>query len=64
MFEIFHRTWWRDNPAWPDGLEPCVGESFFIGKAKTEEEAIQMCKEWNDCHDAGRYSDKAEFMKI
>lgn len=25
MFDVYHRTWWKKNPAWPDGREPGVG---------------------------------------
>ncbi len=21
-YKVFHRTWWKNNPEWPDGLEP------------------------------------------
>ncbi len=62
MFIIFTRTWWKENAAWVNGLEPCIGKSRRIGECHSEAEAVRICKEWNDSHDAGRYSRKAEFM--
>jgi len=61
MYEVFHRTWWKSNPNWPNGREPGVGESFHIAYTKTEEEAQAMCKEWNSNHYPGLLSDKAEY---
>lgn len=60
-YRVFTRTWWKDNPAWPKGLEPCAGPKRTIGTAATEDEAREMCKEWNAKHKPGRYSRKAEF---
>lgn len=61
MFKVFHRTWWRNNPEWPDGLEPHAGRRTHICYAKTREEAVRICKEWNASHKPGRLSRKAEF---
>ena len=63
MYEIFHRTWWQPNPSWPDGREPGVGEPHHIGWADSEEEARQMCREWNSEHEPGHLSDKAEYSE-
>ena len=60
-YVIFHRTWWKKNPSWPGGREPGVGRATIIGRANTEEEAIEMCKTWNESHDPGHLSRKAEF---
>jgi len=60
-FEVFHRTWWRDNPSWPNGREPGVGERHFIAWAEDETEARAIAREWNEAHDPGPLSDKAEF---
>ena len=65
-FEIFHRTWWKRNKNWPDGLEPWVGKSRHIGFAETETEARQMCEEWNEKYKTAEQielSDKAEFQR-
>ena len=57
-FEVFHRTWWRLE----NGVRvPGVGESYHLGYAIDQEMARAKCKEWNDCHDPGYLSDKAEF---
>ncbi len=63
-WEIFTRTWWRDNPEWPNGLEPCAGSGRKIGTASTIEGARLMCREWNASHHPGRLSRKAEFRRI
>ena len=62
MYRAFKRRWWRDNPEWPNGLEPYAGgRKTHLAYFDTEEEARQFCREWNDSHDPGRYSIKAEF---
>ena len=63
-WEVFTRTWWKDNPEWPDGREPCIGPSRKIGTASTIEEARRMCREWNASHPPGRLSRKAEFRRV
>ena len=72
MFEVFHRTWWANNwertengeLKWTDGLEPCVGEETVIARhVATEDDARAICKQWNDTHEAGRLSRKAEFWE-
>lgn len=60
-YNVFHRTWWTPNPEYPQGLEPCVGKRHYIAKHVTEEDARELCKEWNASHDPGPLSDKAEF---
>lgn len=61
MIHVYHRTWWKENPAWPQGLEPCAGRKTTIDRVETVEEAREICKEWNAEHDPGRLSRKAEF---
>ena len=61
-YTVFHRTWWRENPEWPNGLEPCPGRRIAIAlNVETEEEAREMCKAWCRDHAPGRLSDKAEY---
>ena len=61
-YRAFHRTWWAENPAYPNGLEPCPGKKHTIKRhVPTEDDARALCKEWNSEHPKGRYSDKAEF---
>lgn len=63
-YRVFTRTWWRNNKAWPDGLEPCAGRKTTIDKVKTEEDAQRRCKAYNDTHKPGRLSRKAEYEEI
>ena len=62
-YRIFVRTWWKENPAWPNGLEPEAGPEKTIGYAATEREAIQKCAEWNAKNEPGRFSRKAEYTE-
>lgn len=61
MFKVFHRTWWRENPDWPNGLEPHAGPKTYIGKASSEGEAQMMCRKYNQQNPAGKLSRKAEY---
>jgi hypothetical protein len=61
-FKVFTRTWWKNNPNYPNGLEPCAGRKAVIAKrVATEKEARAICKRYNDSHDPGRLSRKAEY---
>ena len=61
-YAVFHRTWWRPNPSWPDGREPGAGERHYLHHGvETEAEARAICREWNETHDPGPLSDKAEY---
>jgi len=47
-YQIFRRTWWKENPAWPDGLEPCPGRSRRLKERyDSEEEASAICQKLN-----------------
>lgn len=63
MIHVFHRTWWKHNSRYPDGLEPCPGTKITLAVVNTEEVARAICKDWNDAHEPGRYSDKAEYER-
>ena len=63
MYKVFTRTWWRINPEWPNGLEPHAGRKRTIAKVSTEEEAQQICSDWNESHHAGKLSRKAEYQE-
>ena len=73
-YRIFHRTWWKENPEWPKGLEPHRGKSRKVGEADTREEATTMCTEWDAARKSRfgktafarmeRLSDRAEFEAI
>ena len=60
-FDVFHRTWWQPNPAWPGGKEPGAGTRHYIERHVTRRDALKLCKEYNATHDPGFLSDKAEF---
>ena len=60
-YRVFTRTWWRNNPAWPKGLEPCPGRQTTIAKNCTYDEARSIAQVWNLNHKPGRLSRKAEF---
>lgn len=60
-YNVFHRTWWQANPKWPDGREPGAGPRHYIRKHVTQEDARELCAEWNASHDPGPLSDKAEY---
>jgi hypothetical protein len=61
LYHVFHRTWWCKNPQWPGGREPSAGKKQYIAKHVTREEALKLCKQWNEQHEPGYLSDKAEF---
>ena len=61
-YRVFTRNWWKENPSWPDGLEPHLGRKKILREGvETEEEARKICKEYNDNNSPGRLSRKAEF---
>jgi hypothetical protein len=61
-YKVFTRTWWRNNPNYPNGLEPCAGrKTTLVKRVETEEEARAICKRYNDSHNPGRLSRKAEY---
>lgn len=61
QYHVFHRTWWAENQAWPDGLEPQAGEKHTIAHVYTEQAARELCKDYNANNEPGRLSDKAEY---
>lgn len=62
-YAVFHRTWWRNNPDWPNGLEPCPGRRTYLARNVSYTTARAMCDDWNSTHTPGRLSRKAEFQK-
>lgn len=64
-YNVFHRKWWKDNPSYPNGLEPDgTDRKKHIAYASNENEAREICRDWNNNHEPGRYSDKAEYESI
>ncbi len=64
MYEVFTRTWWRENPEWPGGLEPEVGNPVVIKIAHKRSDARAFCKKWNHMNPPCRHGRMAEFRKI
>lgn len=61
-YRVFTRTWWKRNPAWPGGREPNAGRKHTIARrVETETEARVICQRYNDTHDPGFLSRKAEY---
>lgn len=62
MYSVFVRNWWKNNAAWPGGLEPYgdAPKRYLARDVATEEEARKLCAEYNAKHKPGRYSRKAE----
>lgn len=63
MYNVFVRDWWKDNPGWPNGLEPCAGPKTYKLRNVSESEARAYCKQYNANHKPGRYSRKAEYER-
>lgn len=61
IYTVFIRTWWRANNEWPNGLEPHMGRRKVIARNVTMTEAREICKQYNDNNNPGKYSRKAEF---
>lgn len=61
-YKVFTRTWWKNNPEWPNGLEPCIGRKYTLGLVNTENEARDICQKYNKTHKPGRLSRKAEYQ--
>ena len=64
LYNVFTRTWWRQNAAWPNGLEPHMGPKRVIGRRLTLAEARRVAYEYNRTHEPGRYSRKAEIEEV
>ena len=64
-YDVFVRTWWKENLSWPNGLEPCPGEWEYLARdVETREEAKEMAEENNDTHEPGPFARKAEFISV
>jgi len=64
MFTVFVRNWWKNNPSWPNGLEPDPSaRKTKLATFETQEECIRYCKEYNQTHKPGRLSRKAEYTQ-
>ena len=59
---VFVRTWWRENPEFPGGLEPHPGRKNTLVYVQSEQVARDICKDYNDNNEPGRLSRKAEYQ--
>ena len=64
MFRTFIRTWWKENPEWPNGLEPHPGRKSYCATHFKEEEARAACEHYNSTHEPGRLSRKMEYEHV
>ena len=64
MYSVFTRTWWRENPDWPNGLEPHPGRKHVLGTFSSEAAARERCAIYNETHSPGRLSRKAEYEEL
>jgi hypothetical protein len=64
LYDVFVRTWWKDNPAFPNGLEPCAGHKAYKARRLNLAAARAWCNEYNTTHNPGRLSRKAEYVKV
>jgi hypothetical protein len=60
-YNVFHRTWWLNNPSWPNGLEPGAGRKTYLAKHVTYADAREIQREYNETHTPGRVCRKADF---
>ena len=60
-YNVFVRNWWKLNKDWPDGLEPGPGRKTYIRHGVSIDEARKICEDYNDTHERGKLSRKAEF---
>jgi hypothetical protein len=62
MFRVFTRNWYRENAAYPNGLEPHADPKTTIAmNLPTEDEARKFCKRHNEAFPPGRLGFKAEY---
>ena len=58
---VYVRTWWRENPKWPDGLEPHPGRKNTLAYVQSEQVARDICRDYNEHNEPGRLYRKAEY---
>ena len=63
MYRVFTRNWWRIEK---NGQKvPAYGaRKYTLHYTDSEIEACAYCKEYNDTHDPGPLSRKAEYTEI
>ncbi len=61
IYKTFTRTWRRENPKYPNGLEPRVGTKTYYNSYPTAREARVACFDWNKSNPPGRLRRKMEY---
>lgn len=63
LFDVFIRDWWRYEETKYNGkkIVPGPGEKEYIAHGLTRQEARELCQEYNESHEPGELSRKAEF---
>jgi len=61
-YDVFHRTWWRREAN--GHLEPEIGKRHYLQRHVTEEDALEIARQWNAKHAPGELSDKAEIEEV
>ena len=64
LYQTFTRTFWKENPRWPNGLEPKKGRKTYHGTYSSAAEARAACQVYNSTQDPGRLSRKMEFTEV
>lgn len=58
-YQVFVRNWWKSDGK--GGLIPGPGRKTILGYVNSEQDARSACKEYNDTHEPGPLSRKAEY---
>ena len=62
-YTVFVRNWWISDKSYPYGKRPGPGPKTIIRRGvDTEEEARKICAEYNETHEEGKLSRKAEYQ--
>ena len=61
MYRIFVRSWWK---AVNGKLVPHLGRKTLLAKVDTYQQARDYCTVYNNNHNPGKLSRKAEFEQI
>lgn len=60
--DVFVRNWYKKNDNWPNGIEPTFNApKHYLKLDVSRDEAIKLCKEYNDNNEAGVLCKRAEF---
>lgn len=63
IYTAFVRRWYRLNPH-TGKMEHHMGRKTILRTGLTYEEAVMVCREYNEKNDPGRFSRKAEFTVL